>query len=262
MRPHQWYKNLVVFAGLIFGGVLFQLPAFVKSCAAVGIFCLLSGAGYLLNDVTDYSEDRLHPQKRTRPFASGLLSKRQSLGSAFFIFMGGLLSASLITLEFTLCAVAYTVLTVLYSLYLKHHIFIDVLTISILFVIRAAAGAYAISVYLSPWLILCAFMLALFLALCKRTQSEVYPSLLLTHLLTITTSLLIMSYCLYTFLRANQTMMITIPVVIYGIFSVLRVFSSEKTQYRKAESIFFSRSLIITVLVWIIMIILIMYVWE
>jgi 4-hydroxybenzoate polyprenyltransferase len=262
MRPYQWYKNCVVFAGLIFGGVLFHLPSFLISCAACGIFCLLSGAGYLLNDVADYHQDILHPEKRKRPVASGLLSRDSSLIASGILFTGGLLAATFITQEFTVCATAYVVLTIVYSLQLKHYIFVDVLTISTLFVIRAAAGAYAIAVFLSPWLILCAFMLALFLAFCKRTQekSPLYPSSLLHTLLNSTTALLLMSYCLYTFLRAHQHMMFTIPIVFYGIFTFLAI--SCDGEQRSVESMMYSARLVMTFLVWIIMSVLIIYVWE
>jgi 4-hydroxybenzoate polyprenyltransferase len=262
MRPHQWYKNGVVFAGLVFGGVLFDLPSFLISCTAFGIFCLLSGAGYLLNDVVDYQRDREHPEKRNRPLAQGLLSKNSSLIAGGILFTGGVIAAIFISKEFATCAAAYALLTILYSLTLKQYIFVDVLTISTLFVIRAAAGAYAVAVFLSPWLILCAFMLALFLAFCKRIQeqSSLYPSSLLHTLLNIATALLLMSYCLYTFLRAHQHMMFTIPIVFYGIFTFLEV--SYNGKQKSVESMIYSPRLVMTLLVWILMSVLIIYIWE
>ncbi|KYK32717.1 MAG: hypothetical protein AYK19_15045 [Theionarchaea archaeon DG-70-1] len=262
MRPHQWYKNLVLFAGLIFAENLFVPSLLVKAGGAFLIFCLISGAGYIINDITDKPTDAQHPHKSKRPIASGALSSSSALMISVLLATIGNGAAFLLSFEFGLLTVSYSVLTIVYSLFLKKIVLIDVITISVGFVIRAVAGAVVIHVYISPWLILCAFMLALFLALCKRKQdkSPLYESHRLDQLLTITTALVIMSYSLYTFLRATQEMMVTIPLVLYGLFRFLQV--SEGEGPARAELLFSDKGLFLTFVLWIFLVVIIVYVWE
>jgi 4-hydroxybenzoate polyprenyltransferase len=263
MRPRQWYKNLVIFAGLIFAGNLGVLPLFVKAAIAFLIFCLISSAGYILNDVTDVKADSCDPEKSKRPIPSGKMAPSFALLLSACLFAVGNVLAFLLNHEFGLCAVTYSLVTVLYSVLLKQYALIDVITISVGFVIRAGAGAVVIQVYISPWLILCAFMLALFLALCKRKQekSSLYSPQVLDHLLSITTALVIMSYSLYTFLRAAQEMMITIPLVLYGLFRFLTATYEEKTTAQTQRG-FLDIGLVLTFLLWGVLVFVIVYAWE
>lgn len=263
MRPYQWYKNLVLFAGLLFAGSLFT-PLFVKAGIGFFIFCLISGAGYIFNDITDLRADSRDPDKSRRPIPSGKIPVYYALAISVFLFLIGNGAAFYLGVEFGFCAVTYSAVTVLYSLFFKQIIFIDVITISVGFVIRAVAGAVVIQVYISPWLILCAFMLALFLALCKRKQesSLLYSPQVLDHLLSITTTLVIMSYSLYTFLRAAQEMMITIPLVLYGLFRFLKMLYEEKEIPAKVELFFLDKGLILTFLLWVFLVVVVIYVWE
>ena len=167
LRPRQWVKNLFVFAGLVFGQRLFT-AAFWPALGAFAIFCALSGAIYLLNDVADRDKDRLHPKKRERPVAAGRLSVRLALGVAGTLVVVALVAASRVSTGFLLVAVAYVVLLSAYSAWLKHIVIVDVLTVAVGFVLRALAGTLAIDVAISGWLLICTVLIALFLALGKR----------------------------------------------------------------------------------------------
>ncbi|GBE57364.1 decaprenyl-phosphate phosphoribosyltransferase [bacterium BMS3Abin01] len=237
LRPRQWTKNLVVFAGIIFSGNIFNWPMQFKVWLTFIAFCAVVGAGYLVNDVIDRDKDRVHPVKRTRPIASGRLGAGTALAVALFlvaVFIGGgllvdpLLSAYL---------AAYLVLQLAYSLALKRLVIVDVLAISAGFVIRAVAGAAVIHVIISPWLVVCAMLLALFLALAKRraelvmmeeeaayhrSNLEQYSIELVDQMTVVTAAATVVSYALYSFTAFDSSaMMITIPFVLYGIFRYL-----------------------------------------
>src|SRR6185295_4755065 len=170
LRPAQWTKNLVVFAGLLFGRKLAE-PAAVLD--ALAVFCLLSGAVYLVNDLADRESDRQHPLKARRPIASGALPARAAAAAALALVAAALAAAWPIGDRFFAVAIAYLGLQLLYSGPLKHIMIIDVLTIAIGFVLRAAAGAIAVQVEISHWLLVCTILLALFLGLAKRRQEIV-----------------------------------------------------------------------------------------
>lgn len=260
MRPHQWYKNLVLFAGIVFAEKL-AVPSLVGlSTAAFAIFCVLSGAGYIVNDIADYNTDTKDPYKSGRPIASQNLSIFYAAVAGVTLFLIGNITAFFLHYAFGICAVLYTVLTVLYSAYLKKIVLLDVICVSGGFVIRAVAGAVIINVYISPWLVLCAFMLALFLVLCKRKQesSALYTLPVLDHLLSITATLVIMSYSLYTVLRATYEMMITIPLVVYGLFRFLQL-SYQTEDVSAGTHIITHKSLIFTFIAWVLLVIILIY---
>ncbi len=278
MRPRQWTKNLLLFAGVTFAGRLLDVAALSRALVAFAIFCLLAGATYLLNDLADLRGDRLHPTKRLRALASGRLSPRAAwLGIAAALALAALLtlwlhhlpqstqslrlaslwpprlaaapSSQTTVLEpyarfggsgllFVGAAVAYVALMVAYTFRLKHIVLLDVFAIAGGFVLRAMAGAFAVTVKISPWLYLCTILLALFLALGKRRQELLllsaqasghrpilgeYTPQLLDQLITIVTAATIMAYSLYTFQgeTGDQRLMVTIPFVLYGIFRYL-----------------------------------------
>ena len=169
LRPEQWSKNLLLFAGLIFGGRLLEVSAVLTAMAAFAIFCALSGAVYLFNDVWDRDADRSHPLRRTRPIAAGDLGVRTALSAAAVLAAMPLAAAFLIDVLLGTVAAGYVLLLLLlYSAALKHVVIIDVLTIAGGFVLRAIAGALAVSVPIGAWLLSCTTLLALFLALSKR----------------------------------------------------------------------------------------------
>jgi len=242
MRPKQWTKNLLVFAALIFAQ-RFDDPAAVETAVSAFImFCLLSGSVYLVNDVVDCAEDRQHPTKRYRPIASGQLPIPVALVAAIVLAPVSIIGCYLINAPTSYVAAAYLVLTLGYAFVLKHVVILDVLAVSLGYVLRAAAGATAVGVVISEWLLICTILLALFLVLSKRRQELVgleecatahrpilgeYSLCLLDQMIAVVTASTVMSYALYTISErtvrevGSNRLMYTIPFVIYGIFRYL-----------------------------------------
>ena len=243
LRPRQWAKNGLLFAGLLFTLGEPQPPhALGRACLAFAIFCLLSGCGYLINDLRDREMDRLHPKKRFRPLASGALSVPAAIG---FVAVG--LSASLflagwiLGFSFLMVALAYIATTVSYSLYLKNVVIVDVMTVAAGFVLRAVAGAVALPVKASEWLLLCTFLLALFIALMKRRAELValgeatatrpilaeYNMGFLDQTGTLVATACLIAYLLYTVIsptgQAHPGLMATCPFVLYGLLRYLHL---------------------------------------
>jgi 4-hydroxybenzoate polyprenyltransferase len=240
MRPKQWTKNLLVFAGLVFTYNLLNPGMFSRVVLAFVAFCLLSSAGYLWNDLRDAAADRLHPIKRRRPIASGLVPPAVAAALGLGLGVAGLALSLALGTSFALVASLYLLLTVAYSIWLKHLVLIDVFGISAGFVLRAVAGAVVIGVPVSPWLYVCTVLVSLFLALGKRRNElellehgasghrknlEQYSLELVDQLILIVAAVTIMAYSLYTFSAENlprdHSMMLTIPLVVYGLFRYL-----------------------------------------
>jgi decaprenyl-phosphate phosphoribosyltransferase len=237
-RPAQWVKNVFVFGALVFGARRSDPHAILLSCGAFGIFCLLSGAVYALNDMLDYREDALHPTKRHRPVASGRLSPATAGIISIFLTIVGLIAALQYPRGFAVTACLYLVLNLAYSLRLKHQVLLDVIIIAIGFVLRALAGAQAIEVEVSAWLVVCTFTLCLFLGFGKRRCEiatldnghdakahrptlEHYTPELLTHLLSVTGGIAVMTFLLYTLdpsTPSPHSLVFTTPLVFYAIF--------------------------------------------
>jgi 4-hydroxybenzoate polyprenyltransferase len=232
LRPRQWTKNLLVFAGILFAAQLGDAVRWVEAVACFAAYCAASSAAYLVNDVRDAPLDRLHPVKRDRPVARRELSPRAAvvlagaLAVAAFAFVVPLGLASVLLLA------AFVSLQLAYSLGLKSLVLVDVMAIGALFVIRAAAGAAAVDVRISEWLLLCTALLALFLALAKRRGElarggETRPALegyslpLVDQLVSVVAASTVISYSLYTFSAHSRAMMATIPFVLFGIFRYL-----------------------------------------
>ena len=237
LRPRQWPKNLLLFAGLVFAAKLGDALRWAEAFAAFAAYCSASSAGYLVNDVLDAEHDRRHPVKRSRPIARGELAPRTAIALAAVlavvavgvsVALGGWSPAYL---------AGFVVLQLAYSLRLKHVVIIDVMTIGALFVIRAAAGAEAVDVRISPWLLLCTALLALFLGLAKRRGElvlvgaqatpgrpvlEGYSLTLVDQLVSVVAASTVIAYSLYTFTaRDSRAMMITIPFVLFGVLRYL-----------------------------------------
>ncbi len=230
-RPKQWTKNLILFGPLVFAYKLLSPELLLRAIAAFVSFCLVSSAMYALNDALDVDGDRQHPAKRDRPLPSGQISLAVLLGAA------GLGLGFAVNLETGLCAAGYLALMLGYSTMLKHFVLLDVFAIAGGFILRAVAGALAIHVVISPWLYVCTLLLALFLGFSKRYNELLvlqdsaashrraladYSMPMLEQLTAILVASTIMAYSLYTFsaesLPANHSMMLTIPLVLYGIF--------------------------------------------
>ena len=242
LRPEQWTKNLIVFAGALFGGQLTNAPALGAAGAVFLIFCALSGAVYLFNDVADRTGDQRHPLKRERPIASGALSPAFAMTVGSILALTGVGAAFAIRPLLGVVAAAYFALLFLYSFALKHLVIIDALTIAAGFVLRAAAGAVAIAVPISHWLLVCTTLLALFLSFSKRRHEltllaegaidhrpilHEYSPYLLDQMIAVVTASTLVAYSLYatsteTAQRLGTTRLgLTIPFVLYGIFRYL-----------------------------------------
>ncbi|MBI3399922.1 MAG: decaprenyl-phosphate phosphoribosyltransferase [Acidobacteria bacterium] len=242
LRPGQWTKNLLVFAGLLFGRRLFDTGAVLDACAAFAIFCALSGVAYLVNDIADREGDRGHPSKASRPIASGALSVPAAVTAAAVLGGGALAGALALSRELAVVAAAYLTLQLLYSGLLKHLVILDVLTIAVGFVLRAAAGAVAVHVEISHWLLVCTILLALFIALAKRRHEIVlladggsghrpilgeYSAHLLDQMIGVVSASTLIAYIFYTISPETQAKFgtvwlgLTIPFPLYGIFRYL-----------------------------------------
>jgi len=264
LRPAQWYKNIILFAGVVLSLNFTDVSQVGLSLLAFVSFCGLSGSEYVINDLFDRERDRAHPVKRRRPIASGELGVSSAIISVTVIALLSLVIAYSINRNFFIVAAGYLTLMVLYSLKIKHIMVLDTLTIGIGFVLRAVAGCLAIGVFISPWLMICTFLLALFLALAKRRSELVvltdsaethrpslngYSRFLVEQFLNITTAALVVAYLLYTFHSGNYLVMLTIPFPIYGLFRYLILIYSNNFG-GEPERLFRDKALVITLLLW------------
>ncbi|MCX6356577.1 MAG: decaprenyl-phosphate phosphoribosyltransferase [Candidatus Aureabacteria bacterium] len=270
MRPRQWIKNVVVFAGLLFSRHFTLSHDILIVCGAFVVFCALSGTVYLLNDVADAAEDRRHELKRLRPIASGRLSLGAAVAAATVIGVLSLVSAFVIGTGFGIVSMAYLLLLLAYSFLLKHVVIVDVLVIAIGFVLRAVAGGVAIGIAVSPWLLICTILLALFLALSKRRHElvllegaaphhrpilEEYSTYLLDQMIAVVTSSTLMAYVLYslsprTVHEVSQWMFLTVPFVLYGIFRYLWLVHHKEEGGSPELTLLSDRPLMIDVILW------------
>lgn len=273
MRPRQWYKNLVIFIGIVFSLNLLNFTLWVDALAAFAVFCVLSGSIYIINDVFDIEKDKNHPKKCLRPIASGKIKPQNALLFSILLVLLALTYAYLINTLFLIATVSFFLLILVYSLFLKQLIIVDIIIISTGFVIRAIAGCLAIGVLISPWLIICAFLLALFLAIGKRRHELVllgenagnhreilngYSTEMLDQMINITTSALIMSYSLYTFFTGKIFIMLTIPFAFYGLFRY--IFLVHKENFGgEPEMLFKDKGMLITITIWVILVIFVIY---
>ncbi len=237
LRPRQWSKNLLVFAGIVFAAKLGDAGRWGEAAAAFAAYCALSSAAYLVNDVRDREHDRHHPVKRQRPIARGELSAGAALALAAGLAAAGAAIGAWLGPASIGLLLAFAALQLAYSFGLKHVVLVDVLAIGGLFVVRAAAGAEAVRVRISPWLLLCTALLALFLALAKRRGElvlvgaretpgrpvlEGYSLELVDQLVSVVAASTVIAYSFYTFTaRDSKALMATIPFVIFGVFRYL-----------------------------------------
>ncbi len=242
IRPADWIKNTFVFAALVFGNKLADVHALMLSIAAFFAFSFTASAGYIFNDILDRERDRHHPKKQHRPIASGRITPQTGLVVlAVLLVVAALITLGVLNRKFAVILGGYLVLTVLYSILLKHRILLDVIIIAVLFVLRAVAGAFAIDVKVSPWLLVCTFMLCLFLGFGKR-RCEIaaiahadgdirhhrrvldrYTPDLLNQLLSTSGGIAIVTFLLYTLDPSplpehKHRLLYTLPLVVYGIY--------------------------------------------
>ena len=280
LRPHQWTKNLFVFAGLIFGQKLLQADALAAAVLAFAIFCALSSAVYLINDVRDRDADRRHPIKSQRPIAAGRVSVGSALTIAGFLSSVALVAAfAILPPTFGVIAAVYLVLLSLYSFSLKHVVILDVLTIAVGFVLRAWAGAAAVVVEFSHWLLLLMLLGALFLALNKRRAELValgdasgtrrsladYSPQLLDQMISIVASATVLGYAFYTIDQETVTkfgterLLWTVPFPLYGLFRYLYLVHQRASGDNPSEILITDGPIIACVVLWVVVVVAIIY---
>jgi len=280
LRPAQWTKNLIVFAGLVFALKLFEPAAIVTSIEAFIIFCALSGVVYLINDVMDRETDRRHPTKSRRPIAAGDLPVAMALLAAAVIGAVALTAAFMLSWQFGAVAAGYVALQALYSGPLKHIVIIDVLSIAIGFVLRAIAGAVVLGVVISHWLFVCTILLALFMALAKRRHELVlladgaishrpilgeYSAYLLDQMIAVVTASTLIAYIFYTISPETEQKFgtswlgLTIPFPLYGIFRYLYLVHRREGGGSPADLLLNDRPLLACVTLWVLAVVLIIY---
>lgn len=280
MRLRQWTKNGFIFFGLIFDKQLFQPEPFLRTVAGFFLFCLVSSAVYLFNDIADVEADRNHPEKKYRPIASGRLPVGVAATAAILLIVIAIPLGYLLSPLFALILTAYLAINLLYSRWLKHVSILDVLIVSSGFVLRVAAGVLLISPVerFSPWLYMITILFSLYIGLGKRRAEmnllakdaaahrkvfDGYTIPLLDQYITIVSGMTIVAYSLYTFsapnLPENHSMMLTIPFVVYGIFRYLQLIQTGHAAGAPDEVALKDRPLQVTVLLWGLTVIAIFY---
>jgi 4-hydroxybenzoate polyprenyltransferase len=279
MRPRQWTKNGFVFFALIFDKQLFLREPFLRTLAGFFLFCLISSAVYLINDIADVDADRKHPEKKHRPIASGKLSIGAAWVAAAALVLIALPLGYLLSPLFSIYLAAYLLINIIYSRWLKHVPILDVLFVSSGFVLRVGAGVTLITVErFSPWLYVITTLFSLYIGFGKRRAEmsllekgagshrkvlDGYTLPLLDQFITIVSGMTIVTYSLYTFfaenLPANHSMMLTIPFVVYGIFRYLQLIQTGHAAGAPDEVALKDRPLQVTVLLWILTVLIIFY---
>jgi 4-hydroxybenzoate polyprenyltransferase len=280
LRPEQWTKNLLVLAGIVFGGRLLEPSADTLALVAFAVFCALSGAVYLFNDIADREADRRHPLKRERPIASGQLSVSAAAAAGGILGVAGVGAAFAVGTTFGIVAATYLASLLLYSVALKHVVIVDVLMIAGGFVLRAVGGAVAVDVPIGHWLLVCTTLLALFLALSKRRHElvvladgatdhrrilEEYSPYLLDQMIGVVTSSTLIAYTVYatspdTAARLGTGKLgLTIPFVLYGIFRYLYLVHQKRGGGSPAAMLLTDRPLLGCVALWAASVIVLLY---
>jgi len=279
-RPREWIKNVFVFAALFFSKNLFNLALLPRACLAFGLYCMVAGSVYLMNDIKDRAADRRHPQKRTRPIASGTLPVAVAAPAAAILLLLAVGGAWLLHPTLGLIMVLYVLINVAYSYWLKRMVILDVFAIAAGFVLRVMAGAVVIDVVMSHWLLVCSMLLALFLGFSKRRCELVtltedasqhrhvlgeYDLPFLDVLIGIVTSAVIVGYTLYTISSETiarcltDKLLLTVPIVLYGIFRYLYLVYHRNDGGNPAHALLTDGPLSLSILLWGLVSALILY---
>jgi 4-hydroxybenzoate polyprenyltransferase len=281
MRPKQWTKNIIIYAGLVFDGQLLALQPFIDVTLSFILLCLVASTIYIINDLVDIESDRQHPRKQYRPLPSGQLPVPVAIAAAFVIPLFSLILAISYSPAFAIVLVAYFVLHVLYSFVLKNIVILDVLTITAGFVLRVYAGVVVVEVAnFSPWLYACTALLALFLAVGKRRQELVllaekaqnvrviykdYNLSLLDDMLRLTTTSTFITYLLYTIeaptikIADTNVALITVPFVLYALFRYLYLIHVKNEGSAPDEVLLRDRPLLAAIILWGLCFVMLLY---
>lgn len=271
MRFKQWVKNVFVFGPMIFA-LHTETPFVARSVAAFFLFCITASGIYVINDVVDREKDRQHPEKCRRPLAAGLLAPAAALVGAVLLLLGGLGGAFVLGRLFFFTLAVYVGLNVFYSLVLKHVVIVDIMMIALGFVLRVIAGGTATGIFLSPWILIMTFLLAVFLGLVKRRQELVslegsgkatrkalqfYNLSLIDQMISISTTTTLISYIMYVLSPETQQkfhtthLIYTVPFVIFGIFRYLYLAYSRGQGENPAEVIYSDAPFTINLIAWV-----------
>lgn len=279
MRPRHWTKNAFLFAALVFDGKLFHLPDFLRTLAGFGLFCLISSAVYIFNDLLDVEADRQHPVKKNRPIASRKLPVPVALAAGATVSLLAIVLGYLLAWQFALTILVYFAMMLTYSKWLKHLPILDVLILAAGFVLRVHAGTTLITVErFSPWLYVLMTLLALYLGFGKRRAElalladeatnhrkvlDGYTIPLLDQFITIVSGTTIVAYSLYTFFRpetpGNHALMLTIPFVIYAIFRYLYLIQVKQIGGEPEEILLSDRPFQISIFLWGLAVLVVFY---
>lgn len=274
MRVRQWYKNLLVFLPLLFVGKLFDIPSLLLTIAGFLSLCFISSTNYIINDILDLKKDQAHPEKKFRPLPSKRVSKNTAIAMASGSFVVSIAIALMFSTFFLFTVLAIAACTLTYSLGLKNEPFLDVLMISLNFVLRAVSGTFIINIAISPWLILCPFFLALFLAVGKRHSDvlllkekahahkpvlQYYTPEITSTLLIITATATILCYALYAFMSNNGKLIFTFPIAIYVILRYMFHVYSGSSVGRNLEQAIRDWRLMTAGIIWAVLTVIILY---
>jgi len=271
MRPQQWIKNAIVYAALVFDGKLFDPELFLRTTFVAICFALVSSSVYIMNDLVDIEKDRQHPRKRTRPLPSGRLDPRFAMVAGVLLAVLGIGGALWLDPMVGLVIILYVLQNVAYSFYLKNVVIIDVMVLSLGFLLRALAGALVVDVAnFSPWLYVCVALLALFLGFGKRRHEiallddgagahraslQQYNLPMLDQIISIVTTSTLVAYTLYaieaqTAIVSGGRMLLTVPFVLYFIFRYLYLIHVEEKGGAPDELLLKDRPLLINTALW------------
>ena len=271
LRPAQWAKNLFVLAPAVFGGLLLDEKTVVRVGLALVAFCFASSAVYLINDIRDREEDRKHPLKRFRPLAAGTLKMPVAVAAVVLLTAVAAVISARLGISFGLILAGYLLLNLLYTLWLKHMVILDVMSISLGFVLRVEAGAEASGLEVSRWLFLCTIFLALFLAFSKRRHEitllagaavnqrrvlDQYSPAFLDQMINVVTASAVVSYALYSVAPetvqkyGTADLVFTIPMVLYGIFRYLYLMYQQPGERNPTEAILRDPPFLINIVLW------------
>jgi decaprenyl-phosphate phosphoribosyltransferase len=293
-RPRQWLKNLSIYTGLVFSGWLFTADKFWTVTVAMVIFSILTGSIYLFNDLIDLKSDQRHPFKKKRPLASGELPVEIAVFASLFGFLVSIFLGWNLSFFLFLAMMIYLILQVIYTLKLKHEPIMDVIIIALGFIVRVYAGAMIIGAHINAWLLLCIISFALFLAIGKRRseltllqgQSESrkvlgrYPEKLLDAYTSMFANTTWVTYAMFTFMfpsfsfsgkaltllndlprtfRLEKWLMLTIPLVIYGVMRYLHLIYEKNEGESPAKILTSDKPMLVTVSLWGLMVVMILY---
>ncbi len=279
LRPRHWTKNFFIFAGIIFSKNLLNFDYLFKVILAFFLFSIVSGCGYIINDLKDIKRDKIHPKKAKRPIASGKLSITTAIVVVSILLPIFLFLSFLLEKKFFFAALSYILLDIIYTFYLKNIVILDVLSLSFFFLLRVLAGTWVINVETSPWLLICTVLISLFLGLGKRRYEvltienaeehreslKVYSVPFIDQMIAITTSSTLIAYVVYTLSEettikfGTRNLFLTLPLVMYGIFRYLHLIYSKNLGGNPEEVLLNDPPFFISIFLWGLTVIIVIY---